>query len=71
MNQQSPSFPGVEIVKPFRFESQPHEYRITALRECPTPDQMQDCDTPDKVADYWRRHVATHPYFKIDVSYYS
>lgn len=64
MNERTPSFPGFEnIVKPFRFESQPHEYRITALRECPTPEQMQDCDTPDKVADYWQRHVATHPYF--------
>ncbi len=66
MNQQTPLFPGVEIVKPFRFESQPHEYKITALRECPTPDQMQDCDTPDKVADYWHRHVAEHPYFNPD-----
>jgi DNA repair protein RadC len=67
MNEQTPPFPGFEnIVKPFRFESQPHEYRITPLRECPTPDQMQDCDTPDKVADYWRRHVATNPYFNPD-----
>jgi len=63
MNQQTPSFQRVEIVKPFRFESQPHEYKVTALRECPTPEQMQDCDTPDKVADYWHRHVAAHPYF--------
>jgi RadC-like JAB domain len=66
MNEQMPSFPGFELVEPFRFESQPHEYKVTALRECPTPDQMQDCDTPDKAADYWRRHVASHPYFNPD-----
>jgi len=64
MNTNTPTLPGFEnIVKPFRFESQPHEYKVTPLRECPTPDQMQDCDTPDKVADYWRRHIPTHPYF--------
>jgi DNA repair protein RadC len=67
MNEKAPSLPGFEnIVKPFRFESQPHEYRITPLRECPTPEQLQDCDTPDKVADYWRRHVASHPYFNAE-----
>jgi len=59
-----PTLPGFEsIVKPFRFESQPHEYKVTALRECPTPEQMQECDTPDKIADYWRRHIPAHPYF--------
>jgi len=66
MNEQMASFPGFEIVKPFRFESQPHEYKVMSLRECPTPDQMQDCDSPDKVADYWHRQVASHPYFNPD-----
>jgi DNA repair protein RadC len=63
MNTQTPFFPALDIVKPFRFESQPHEYKVTPLRECPTPAEMQDCDTPDKVAAYWRRHVPAHPYF--------
>lgn len=64
MNENTPTLPGFEnIVKPFRFESQPYEYKVTPLRECPTPAAMMDCDTPDKVADYWRRHVPTHPYF--------
>jgi len=64
MNTETPNLPGLEsLVKPFRFEAQPYEYKVTPLRECPTPAQMQDCDTPDKVADYWRRHIATHPYF--------
>lgn len=62
MNPQS--LPGVdELVKPFKFPAAPHEFKITALRECPTPDALQSCDTPDKAADYWRTHIATHPYF--------
>jgi DNA repair protein RadC len=45
----------------------PKEFKIQALRECPTPAEMQLCDTTDKAADYWRRHVVTHPYFNRDV----
>ena len=45
----------------------PKEFKIQALRECPTPAEMQLCDTPDKAADYWRQHVVTHPYFNRDV----
>ena len=41
----------------------PHEFKVTALRECPLPDALQLCDTPDKAADYWHRHIATHPHF--------
>ena len=66
MNTETPTLPGLNIVKPFRFESQPHEYKVTPLRECPTPAEMQECDTPDKIADYWRRHITTHPYFDPD-----
>lgn len=63
MNTESPTLPGLELVKPFKFPDQPYEYRITPLRECPTPMDLQHCDTPEKSADYWRRHVSTHPYF--------
>ena len=59
----APVLPGMEsLVKPFRFSRSPHEFKVTALRECPTPDALQQCDTPDKAADYWRLHVASHPY---------
>jgi len=63
--------PGLEpkLVQPFRFPATPYEYKVTALRECPMPDDL--CDSPDLAANYWRRHVPTHPYFRIDVSYYS
>ena len=45
----------------------PKEFKLLALRECPTPSEMQLCDTPDKAADYWRQHVPAHPYFNRDV----
>jgi DNA repair protein RadC len=64
MNENTPTLPGLEnIVKPFRFESQPYEYKVTPLRECPTPENLQMCDTPDKAAEYWRLHVEKNPYF--------
>jgi DNA repair protein RadC len=60
----TPIFPGFEmLVKPFKFAASPYEYKVTALRECPTPDSLQLCDTPDKAADYWRLNIATHPHF--------
>ena len=53
-------FPSMEtLVKPFRFPASPYEYKVTTLRECPTPDAMQHCETPDKAADYWRLHIAS------------
>jgi len=56
--------PGFDsLVKPFKFPATPHEFKVTALRECPTPEAMQLCDTPDKAADYWRLHITSHPYF--------
>jgi len=63
----TPIFPSMEtLVKPFRFAASPYEYRVTALRECPTPEKLQLCETPDKAADYWRLHIATHPHFNPD-----
>jgi DNA repair protein RadC len=54
------------IVQPFRFANSPHEYKVTPLRECPTPENLQYCETPDVAADYWRRHIATHSHFNPD-----
>jgi DNA repair protein RadC len=44
----------------------PKEFKLLALRECPTPAEMQLCDTPDKAAAYWREHATSHPYFNRD-----
>jgi DNA repair protein RadC len=41
----------------------PKEFKVTALRECPVPEEMLVCDTPQKVADYWRLHIASDPRF--------
>ena len=60
----TPNLPGIEsLVQPFKFPPTPHEFKVVPLRECPTPDQMQTCDTPEKIAEYWKLHIATHPYF--------
>lgn len=46
-------------MKPFT----PKEFKLVALRDCPTPDVLQLCDTPDKAAEYWRMNVMRHPYY--------
>ena len=66
MYDLTPSLLGFEIVKPFKFASGPYEYKVTPLRECPTPESLQLCDTPDKAADYWRLHLPNHPYFNAE-----
>jgi DNA repair protein RadC len=60
---QQSSIRGEQVVMPFKFPATPHEFKITPLRECPTPDAMTVCGTPDRAADYWRMHIATNPYF--------
>jgi hypothetical protein len=59
-NATSPQ-PAKSIVKPMKFPSQPQEWKIVSLRECPTPDQLQLCDTPERAAEYWNLHIAQHP----------
>ena len=62
---ETPILPGLEkLIKPVRLSAaSSYEFKITALKECPTPDALRQCDTPDKAADYWRLHIATNPYF--------
>jgi len=45
------------------FSENPFEYKITALRECPTPESLQLCENPDRAAEYWKTHIATSPHF--------
>src|SRR5262249_24749828 len=60
----TPALPGMgSLVEPFKFASRPHEYRVTSLRECPTPDNLLLRETPERAALYWHMHVATNPYF--------
>jgi hypothetical protein len=51
-------------------ENQPKEFKVVALRECPTPEQMQMCDTPERAADYWRAQIATAPQFNPECEYF-
>jgi DNA repair protein RadC len=44
----------------------PKEFKVVALRDCPVPEQMKICAEPQQVVDYWRMHIATHPYFNPD-----
>jgi antirestriction protein ArdC len=44
-------------------EYQPKEFKVVALRECPTPAEMMLCDTAQKAADYWRMHIPADPRF--------
>lgn len=44
----------------------PKEFKVVALRDCPVPDQMRICSQPEQVAEYWRLHIVTHPYFNPD-----
>lgn len=50
-----------------RRKTEPVEYKVISLRDCPLPDRLHECDTPQKAADYWRLHVATLPAFNPDV----
>ena len=45
---------------------QPREYKVVSLRECPTPEALRICENPQQAAEYWRLHVATHPYYNPD-----
>jgi hypothetical protein len=62
-NINSTSQPQNNVVKPLKFPSQPQEWKIVSLRECPTPQEMQLCETPTEAAAYWRTHITQHPYF--------
>jgi DNA repair protein RadC len=44
----------------------PKEFKVVALRDCPVPEEMKICEEPQQVVDYWRLHIATHPYFNPD-----
>lgn len=44
----------------------PKEFKLVCLRDCPLPEEMKICAEPGQVADYWRLHIATHPYYNPD-----
>jgi len=42
----------------------PAEFKIVRLRECPVDNPL--VETPPQVADFWRKHIVTAPWFKDD-----
>lgn len=44
----------------------PCEWKVVALRECPTPEEMQLCENPQNAVDYWRSHIAMSAHFNPD-----
>lgn len=59
----APTQPLNVLIKPVKFPSQPQEWKIVSLRECPTPADQQQCENPEQAAAYWKMHIASHPYF--------
>lgn len=43
--------------------TEPKEWKLVALRDCPLPEGMHLCETPEHAAEYWRAHIQSHPYF--------
>lgn len=50
-----------------RRSTEPAEFKVVALRDCPMPKGWGICDAPQQIADYWRMHVATEKRFSPDV----
>jgi len=46
-----------------RKRREPQEFKVIALRDCPTPADMHLCDTPERAVSYWRMHIQAHPWF--------
>lgn len=57
MSAETPEFPFMEPSKAVHRRKEPAEFKIIALRECPTPIELQECDTPEKAVAYWRLHI--------------
>ncbi len=58
--------PGRPAVRKSKLLFNPKEFKVLALRECPTPAEQQLIDTPQAAANYFRDQVTQHPYFNPD-----
>ena len=39
--------------KKFRSKTQPQEWGLISLRECPLPSELKECTCPAQAASYW------------------
>ncbi|MBX7208544.1 MAG: hypothetical protein K1X78_09550 [Verrucomicrobiaceae bacterium] len=49
-----------------RIRSQPKEWKVVSLRECPSPEEMIRINQPSDALAYWQKHIATTPQFNPD-----
>ena len=52
-----------------RRKSEPKEWKVVSLRECPAPESMIMMDGPSKALKYWQQHIASTPEFNPEVEY--
>ena len=50
-----------------RRKSEPKEWKVVSLRECPAPEAMIKMDCPAQAVQYWKQHICTAPEFNSDV----
>ena len=50
-----------------RRKSEPQEWKVISLRECPSPESLMPMDGPAKAVAYWHQHIATAALFNADV----
>jgi len=50
-----------------RRKSEPKEWKVVSLRECPAPEAMIKMDCPAQAVQYWKQHICTAPEFNADV----
>src|SRR5687768_9724267 len=43
--------------------SNPIEFKVVALRECPLPSDLTCCDHPPQAVDYWRTYIENSIHF--------
>jgi DNA repair protein RadC len=46
---------------------QPQEFKVVSIRECATPQELQEVSNPAKAHAYWDLHVRSHPFFNSDI----
>ena len=51
----------------FRSKTEPQEWGLISLRECPLPSKLTECTCPAQAASYWNTHVRSNPYFNPEV----
>lgn len=55
--------------RPKRNVSDPKEWRIVSIRECPHPESLVRVSGPELAVEYWNSHVAGSSSFNVDREY--